>query len=345
MQTSDFHYPLPPNLIAQKPCKPRDHARLMVLHRTSTVLSTERSTVLEHKRFNALPELLQPGDVLVFNNSKVIKARLRGTKDTGGKMEVFLLRRVAGSQWEVLIGGKGGRVGRRIYFSRQFYCDLKKQEENRWAAQFNVDKKDFDKALKKFGDVPLPPYIRTPSWFADYQTVYAKKAGSVAAPTAGLHFTPRLLRALQKRGIDCEYVTLHVGLGTFQPVKSDRVEDHHIHSEFAEVNKSTAARLNKAKKDGQRIIAVGTTSVRTLEAFADARGKLLSGARDVNIFIYPGYDFRFVNGMITNFHLPKSSLLMLVSAFAGRENILRAYEEAIQKKYRFYSFGDAMLIM
>lgn len=345
MQTSDFHYHLPQSLIAQKPCKPRDHARLMVLHRTSTVLSTELSTVLAHTRFDALPELLQPGDVLVFNNSKVIKARLVGKKDTGGKMEVFLLRRVAGLRWEVLVGGKGARSGKRIIFGRAFFCTLQKHDENRWIAEFNLQGKSFHDALETYGHVPLPPYIKTSSRFSDYQTVYAAKEGSVAAPTAGLHFTPRLLRALQKRGIGCEYITLHVGLGTFQSVKTDRIEDHIMHAEFAEISARTAARLNKAKKQGRRIIAVGTTSVRTLEAFTNKRGILQSGARDVNIFIYPGYDFRFVNGVITNFHLPQSSLLMLVSAFAGREKVMRAYEVAKQKNYRFYSFGDAMLIM
>lgn len=342
MQTSDFHYHLPPNLIAQKPCKPRDHARLMVL--PSARLQLVRSQPF-HCRFDDLPDVLQKGDVLVFNNSKVIKARLVGKKDTGGKMEVFLLRRLSGSRWEVLIGGKGARVGRRIDFGPKLYCVLKNHEDNRWVAEFNLNKKDFDKALQVLGQVPLPPYIKTRARFADYQTVYAKKDGSVAAPTAGLHFTPRLLRALKKRGVQCEYITLHVGLGTFQPVKVARVEDHKIHSEFAEISQSTATRLNKAKKEGRRIIAVGTTSVRTLEAFTNTHGVVQSGARDVNIFIYPGYEFRTVNGMITNFHLPKSSLLMLVSAFMGRENMLRAYEEAKRKKYRFYSFGDAMLIV
>ncbi len=347
MQTQDFDYHLPPELIAQTPTKPRDHARLMI--------ATRNNTELIHSRFDRMPELLHKGDVLVFNNSKVIKARLVGKKDTGGKMEVFLLRRLSGSQWEVLIGGKGAAVGRRIYFGRKLYCVLKNHDDNRWVAEFNLNKKDFDKALATYGQVPLPPYIKTRARFADYQTVYAKTEGSVAAPTAGLHFTPRLLRAFKKRGVQCEYVTFHVGLGTFQPVKTALVEDHKIHSEFAEISQSTAARLNKAKKEGRRIIAVGTTSVRTLEAFTHVpdgtwRGRqqnsiLQSGAHDVNIFIYPGYEFRCVNGMITNFHLPKSSLLMLVSAFMGREKMLRAYEEAKRKKYRFYSFGDAMVIL
>lgn len=336
MRVSDFDYELPADRIAQTPCKPRDHAKLLVMNR--------RSGAWSHHRFDALSSLLRPSDVLVLNNSKVFKARLLGRKETGGKIEIFLLRRIAVGQWEVLVGGHGAREGRVIRFGHGLMATLLPSNGDEWRIQFHATDAELERYIAHAGHVPLPPYIKTHARLSDYQTVFAKHSGSVAAPTAGLHFTNRLLEKLRARGMTTEFVTLHVGLGTFQPVKTTRVEDHDIHKEWASVSPATARRLNAAKRAGRRIIAVGTTSVRTLEGFSDESNVLHSGTRDLKLFIYPGYDFRFVDAMVTNFHLPKSSLLMLVSAFSTREHLFHAYNEAIRQHYRFYSFGDAMLI-
>ncbi len=372
--TADFDYYLPPELIAQQPAKPRDQARLLVLDRNA-----ER---LEHRRFFELDHYLTAGDVLVLNNSRVIPARLLGHKITGGRMEIFLLshyqqKPLAASpknkrptnHWQCLLGGKI-KPGQAIILDRPTASNsvsrkknatlaitatpLKKLAEQTWLIAFNAT----DEKIFSYGQTPVPPYIKTnQNWTAaDYQTVYAATAGSVAAPTAGLHFTNRLLNKLKRRGIQLEYLTLHVGWGTFAPVKTDYIQEHPMHPEFVTISPATVHRLNQAKQAGRRIIAVGTTTVRALEAGCDKAGPFLKPKSDwINIFIYPGYDFKFVDAMITNFHLPKSTLLMLVAAFIeqapigttknkGALLIKSTYTEAIRKKYRFYSFGDAMLI-
>lgn len=314
---------------------PRDHSRLLVMGR--------KNGSLHHRHFFDLPEFLQKGDVLVFNNSKVFPARLIGAKPTGGKIEVFLLRSVRSGLWEVLIGGKVKKIGLPIYFAKGLIGEIVSQRKDTWHIRFNKSGKALDHIIAAIGKTPTPPYIKKHSKLTDYQTIYAddEKVGSVAAPTAGFHFTKSLMHTLKQQGIQTEFVTLHVGLGTFAPVKTARIEDHNMHPEFVEINDDTMKRLRQAKKERRRIIAVGTTSVRVLESVWEKR----KGYRGfINCFIYPGYHFKATDAMITNFHLPKSTLLMLVSAFAGRVNILRAYQNAIRKKYRFYSFGDAMFI-
>ncbi|MFA6304509.1 MAG: tRNA preQ1(34) S-adenosylmethionine ribosyltransferase-isomerase QueA [Patescibacteria group bacterium] len=349
MKLSDFDYHLPTQLIAQQPISPRDHSRLMVLDKN-------KKTII-NRHFFDLPDYLHSGDVLVLNNTKVFPARLIGhKKDTNGKVEVFLLKEVKSSQsssagsarWEVLIGNRRKKIGQNIVFGKGLECQIvKKIEESVWEVKFNRTGGRLEKLIESIGSVPLPPYIKSQSSKAklknQYQTVFAQNKGSVAAPTAGFHFTKGLLAKLKKQGVQIEYVTLHVGLGTFSPVKVKDVTKHQMHAEWASVDAKTAGRLNLAKKHGQRIIAVGTTSSRTLESFT-IKDKIKAGNKWVNIFIYPGYKFKFVNALITNFHLPKSTLMMLISALAGRKFILAAYQEAINKKYRFYSFGDAMFI-
>jgi S-adenosylmethionine:tRNA ribosyltransferase-isomerase len=332
-----FDFRLPRQLIGQKPIKPRDAARLLILDKITGQI--------KHRHFFDLPSLLRPDDVLVFNDSKVIPARLRGTKDTGGRVEIFLLKRIRGVNkqkniWQCLVGGKV-KPGQKIVLTEDISAlATKKDSDQTWLMEFNAN----DQQLFALGETPLPPYIKTVAKLEDYQTVYAKEAGSVAAPTAGLHFTKKLLGQLKKRGVGIEYVTLHVGLGTFAPVKVDNLLEHKMHTEWAEIDAITAKRLNRAKADGRRIIAVGTTAVRTLESSVNSSGQLRAGNRLTDIFIYPGYKFKFTDAMITNFHLPKSTLLVLVSAFAGRAKILSAYHEAIRKKYKFFSFGDGMMI-
>ncbi len=342
-QLSSYAYELPKNLIAQKPTSPRDHARLLHLNRETGAIS--------HQHFFDLPKILRAGDVLVFNNSKVIPARLHGKKETGGAIEIFLLAKTkpplsisggkfAGNFWQCLIGGKV-KPQQIITLNKRIQATIiNKLDEKTWAVEFNAS----DEQVFKLGETPLPPYIKTRSKLADYQTVFAKELGSVAAPTAGLHFNQKLLNQLKKKGIKIEFVTLHVGLGTFLSVETEDILQHKMHSELAEIDSATVKRLNAAKKSGQRIIAVGTTAARTLESFATTTGQLKAQRKYTDIFIYPGYHFKFVDSLITNFHLPKSSLLMLVSALAGKENIDRAYAEAIKKKYKFFSFGDGMLI-
>ena len=348
-----FDYHLPSELISQQPIKPRDSARLLILDRVSGRLA--------HKHFNDLPEILEPGDVLVFNDSRVIPARLLGKKKTGGKIEIFLLKKLKNKEikklrekgkanlWEVLVGGKAKEEDI-IFLDRKIEALLRKRiKDNLWEAVFNRP----DKELFSIGQTPLPPYIRRKSKLADYQTIFAKDSGSVAAPTAGLHFTKRLLAKLKQRGVQLEYLTLHVGLGTFAPVKAENILEHKMHSELVLIDAATARRLNCAKREGRRIIAVGTTSVRTLESFVDQQGRIKPGSVWTDIFIYPGYKFRFVDQIITNFHLPKSTLLMLIAAFCGQGRqkpgagvalVKLAYQEAIKKHYRFFSFGDGMLI-
>lgn len=327
---ANYNYHLPEAHIAQAPVSPRDHCQLLVLDKVSGKI--------QHQHFYDLLKYLHQGDVLVFNDSKVIPARLQGKKETGGKLEVFLLEQKSSKQWECLVRGKI-KIGQKIFFPQNFIGEVIKKNEN------GILEIKFNKVgILKIGETPLPPYIKKKSSLDKYQTVYAKAAGSVAAPTAGLHFTKALLAKLKKQGVQLEYVTLHVGLGTFAPVKEEDITEHQIHTEYFSINKPTLARLQKAKAEGRRIITVGTTATRTLESLKNLAPRTYK-LESTQIYIYPGYKFKFVDGIITNFHLPKSSLIMLVSAFAGLANIQRAYKIAIKNKYRFYSFGDAMLIV
>ena len=351
MHLSDFDFQLPKNLIAQNPTKPRDYSRLLILDKDTGEI--------EHKQFFDIINYLNFGDVLVLNNSKVFPARLIGKKvNTGGGVEVFLLERkhltILRDAWLCLVGGKV-KEGLEIEFDKNLKGKLiKNNQDGTWDVEFNKDFEEMMLIAEKIGKTPLPPYIKSDVKNSKiesmrYQTIYAEKVGSVAAPTAGLHFTSQLIQKLIKKGIQIEYVTLHVGLGTFAPVKMENILEHKMHAEWVEVDKDTAKRIIQAKKSGQKIIAVGTTSVRTLEGcvaeFIDQpMNKIQTIKNQINIFIYPGYKFKLVDAMITNFHLPKSTLLMLVSALAGKEKIDLAYQEAITKKYRFYSYGDAMLI-
>ncbi|PIY96158.1 MAG: tRNA preQ1(34) S-adenosylmethionine ribosyltransferase-isomerase QueA [Candidatus Kerfeldbacteria bacterium CG_4_10_14_0_8_um_filter_42_10] len=345
MKLKLFDFPLPKKHIAQKPVSPRDRSRLLVLDR--------KNGKIAHHQFHEIENFLNFGDVLVLNNSKVIPARLWGKKETGGKIEVFLLNKMSIQVWEVLIGGKGRKIGLKINFPHGLKGEIIKSKQNGiWQVRFNIGGKKFQSILNEVGEAPTPPYIKQKSNLEKYQTVYAKKEGSVAAPTAGFHFTSKLINRLKKKGIQFEFVTLHVSFGTFQPVKEENIEEHKMHPEFAEVKKEVLERLVKAKSEGRRIVAVGTTSVRVLESMARGFGQRAQSAKPraqsfsgwINLFIYPGYKFKFVDALITNFHLPKSTLLMLVSAFASRKKIIKAYETAKKKKYRFYSFGDAMFI-
>jgi len=412
MKLADFDYDLPKSLIAQQPIRPRDHSRLLVLRRKGTKLlrkETFRSNLvplIEHKHFYNIVDYLQAGDVLILNNSKVFPARLIGKKKkTGGRIEVFLLtptpnpspartsrERGIRNTLKCLLGGHGRREGLEIELSRGLECKvMKDNQDGTWQVRFNKSGKVMTGIVNIIGKTPLPPYIKrdTPNPplnplprgdisrgdSRNYQTVYAdeRKIGSVAAPTAGFHFTKSLINKLKKKGVQFEYITLHVGFGTFAPVKVDNITKHKMHAEFVEVKKDVIQRIIKTKQERRRIIAVGTTSVRTLEAIWQdvileppasthrRRGEKAIESRDpitpfshsrmtagykewVDVFIYPGYKFKVVDAMITNFHLPKSTLLMLVGAFAGRENIDKAYQSAIKKKYRFYSYGDAMFI-
>mgnify|MGYP000274200435 CR=1 FL=1 len=360
MNLSEFDYNLPKELIAQQPAEPRDSSRLLVLKKDSGALL--------HKNFFDLPNILRPGDVLVFNDSKVFPARLFGGKrDTGGKMEVSLLKETGREKdesiWECLIGGRGASIGLVLDFEEGLTGRIiGKAGASTWLFAFDKGQGEFMETVEKIGEMPLPPYIKARGNDRDrYQTVYAKETGSVAAPTAGLHFTNELTNRLKQKGVQLEFVTLHVGLGTFAPVKTENIKEHKMHAEWAEISKETVNSILKAKKEGRRVIAVGTTSVRALEAvigdsnfgMRNAESGIKSKSQDsksafcdfINIFIYPGYEFKIVDGMITNFHLPKSTLLMLISALAGKDNVDRAYAEAIKKKYRFYSYGDAMLIL
>ncbi len=339
MKTSDFDYYLPEELIAQTPAEPRDSSRLLVFDRETGDIT--------HSRFSSIGDFLEPGDLLVLNETRVIPARLFGTKRGGvTPFEFLLLKRLSLTEWEVIMKpGKRLKPGGYVDFAPGLSAKLiEKLLGGVCRVEFEYEGV-FERQLEQHGNTPLPPYITEKLEDASrYQTVYAKTDGSAAAPTAGLHFTPELLKSLEENGIGTARILLHVGLGTFRPMKEERVEDHVMHSEYYEVSGETAAQINEAKKDGRRVIAVGTTAVRTLESASDVFGKLRAGSGDTDIFIYPGYKFKAIDGMITNFHLPKSTLLMLVSAFAGREETLALYKKAVDEQYRFFSFGDAMFI-
>lgn len=339
MLLSEFDYELPEELIAQSPREPRNHSRLLVVGR--------QKNDLRHAHFYDLKKYLVAGDALIFNDTKVIPARLIGSKpETGGKIEVFLLHRKNGDAWEVLVKpGKKARVGTVISFGEELSCEVIEQTD--FGGRIIKFKFDgiFEEILDRLGQTPLPPYIK--ETLADkerYQTVYARERGSAAAPTAGLHFTKEMLEELKALGINLGFVTLHVGLGTFRPVNVDRIEDHVMHREYYSVPEETAKLINATKARGGRVVAVGTTAIRTLESASEKEGYIEAKSGWTEIFIYPGYTFKIVDALITNFHLPKSTLLMLISAFAGKEIIFRAYETAIKEKYRFFSFGDAMLL-
>ena len=341
MKTSDFYYDLPEELIAQDPLNDRSSSRLLHL--------SMQEDKLEHRSFTDILDYLREGDCLVLNDTKVIPARLYGRKEgTGAVIEILLLKRMENDIWECLVKpGKKARPGARILFGEGILTGeiLKIGEEGNRLIQFSYEG-IFEEILDQLGEMPLPPYITHKLEDKNrYQTVYARHEGSAAAPTAGLHFTQELLEKVKKKGVNIAYVTLHVGLGTFRPVKVDDVEHHHMHSEFYIVEESQAALINETKKNGGRIISVGTTSCRTLESAAGEDGILKAGSGWTEIFIYPGYRFKMIDGLITNFHLPESTLLMLVSALAGKEKIMQAYEIAVKEKYRFFSFGDAMLIL
>ena len=337
MLVTDFDYDLTQELIAQHPMEPRDHSRLLVVDK--------KTGEIEHKHFYDLVNYLKPGDVLVFNDTRVIPARLHGTKDTGAHVEVFLLTRRDTTDWEVLVRpGKKLQVGAKINFSDELSCEVIEHTDfGGRVVRFKYDG-IFEEILDRLGETPLPPYITAPLEDKErYQTVYNRERGSAAAPTAGLHFTKELLQKIKEIGCEEVFVTLHVGLGTFRPVSEAKIEDHKMHKEFYTVSQEAADAVNKAKAEGRRIIAVGTTAVRTLEA-AGADGQLHAGSSWTNIFIYPGYKFRLVDDLVTNFHLPQSTLLMLVSTLSTREIMLQTYKKAVEEKYRFFSFGDAMFI-
>lgn len=335
MKTEEFNYHLPKELIAQTPLAVRHASRLLVYDRASGKIS--------HSNFLEIQQFLRNDDLLVINKTRVIPGRLSAWKDTGGKVEVLLLKRIDDTRWEVLVGGKRIQLGKKLTFPQDIQGEIVEVlEGSKRIVQFN---QPVDDVLKQIGEMPLPPYIHERLSDPErYQTVFSQQLGSAAAPTAGLHFTNELMEKLNSQGIDFAEITLHVGLDTFAPVTEDIVEEHKIHTEWCQIDEGTAEKINRAKSKRQRVIAVGTTSVRTLESAADDVGvKAISGP--TGLFIYPGYEFKVVDCMITNFHLPQSTLLMLVSAFMGGDNVMRCYEEAIKERYRFYSFGDAILIL
>ena len=341
MKVSDFNYNLPQELIAQVPIKNRDESRLMVLDK--------KNKTIEHKIFKDIINYLKPGDCLVRNNTKVIPARLYGIKEeTGINVEFLLLNRIEGDYWEVMVRpGRRLKEGSKVIFGYGILQAeiLEIMNGGNRKVKFTYEG-IFNEILDKIGLMPLPPYIHEKLKEKDrYQTVYAKYEGSAAAPTAGLHFTNELLEEIRQKGIDIANVTLHVGIGTFRPVKEENVEEHAMHTEHFYIKQEDVEKINKAKKEGHRIIAVGTTSCRVLESIADENGYVKPIEADTGIFIYPGYKFKCIDGLITNFHLPESTLIMLVSALAGKDYIMHAYEEAVKEKYRFFSFGDAMAIL
>lgn len=340
MKRQDFSFELPQELIAQDPLKDRSSSRLLVLDKETGEVS--------HHVFRDIIDYLNPGDCLVINDTKVIPARLIGSKvGTDAKIEILLLKRKLDQVWETLVKpGKKAKPGAKISFGEGLLVGevIDIVEEGNRLVKFSYEG-IFEEILDQLGQMPLPPYITHQLEDKNrYQTVYAKNSGSAAAPTAGLHFTPELLEQIKEKGVDVASVTLHVGLGTFRPVKAENILDHHMHSEFYRIEEEEAAKINRAKEKGGRIICVGTTSCRTVESAADENGRVKAGSGWTDIFIYPGYRFKILDCLITNFHLPESTLLMLVSALAGREHILAAYEEAVKEKYRFFSFGDAMFI-
>ena len=339
MKVSEFNYELPEELIAQTPIEKRDESRLMVLDR-------EEQTI-EHKTFKDIIDYLEPGDCLVRNNTKVIPARIYGKKETGAKVEFLLLKNIEGDIWESIVRpGNKLHVGTKVIFGDGLLTAeiLDIMPGGTRKVKFSYQG-IFNEILDKIGLMPLPPYIHEELKDNDrYQTVYAKYKGSAAAPTAGLHFTPELLKKIEEKGVKIANVTLHVGIGTFRPVKEENVENHEMHTEHFYIKQEDVDKINEAKRNGKRVIAVGTTSCRVLETIADENGFVKETEADTSIFIYPGYHFKCLDALITNFHLPQSTLLMLVSALAGKEYILKAYNEAVKEKYRFFSFGDAMFI-
>ena len=340
MEVSEFNYNLPEELIAQVPIKNRDESRLMVLNR--------KNQTIEHKVFKDIIDYLEPGDCLVRNNTKVIPARLYGKKETGANVEFLLLNRIQGDEWEVMVRpGRKLQVGTKVSFGDGVLNAeiLENLAGGNRRVKFTYDG-IFNEILDQIGLMPLPPYIKERLKDKDrYQTVYAKYEGSAAAPTAGLHFTDELFEKIKQKGIDVANVTLHVGIGTFRPVKVEKVEEHDMHSEHFYIKQEDVEKINRAKQNGKRVIAVGTTSCRVLESIADENTGLVKAYEgDTQIFIYPGYKFKCIDGLITNFHLPESTLIMLVSALAGKDYIMKAYNEAVKEKYRFFSFGDAMFI-
>ncbi len=350
MNTSDFNYNLPTDQIAQKPTEPRDHSNLMVISR--------KNKTIEHHKFFDILDYLKPGDLLVWNNSKVFKARLFGCllsengevlRDHNKPIEIFLVRPMENpGVWKVLSKpSKHIEIGTRVEFAKDFFCEpMIKESDGTMLVQFPYNEAVVRKKANQYGHVPIPPYVKDEKHeLESYQTAYAKVEGSVAAPTAGFHFTPELIEKIKAKGADIANVTLHVGLGTFLPVKTELIEDHTMHAEWVEVSEETVEKINRAKKEGRRVIAVGTTTVRTLEGIATQLGGLREYEGDINIFITPGFKFQIIDALITNFHLPKSTLLMLVSAFVGdTEFVLNSYKEAVEKDYRFFSFGDAMFV-
>ena len=339
MLLTDFDYDLPEERIAQTPVEPRNASRLMVLDPVEETI--------EHRHFYDLKEFLEPGDTLIMNDTRVMPARLMGWREgTGGKVEVFLLRRIDGDTWETLVKpGKKAKIGQVVRFSDELTCTVMEHTDfGGRIVKFNYQG-IFEEILDRLGETPLPPYIHEK--LADkerYQTVYSREQGSAAAPTAGLHFTKEQLADLKASGINLGFVTLHVGLGTFRPVNEDVIEKHVMHKEYYSISQETADLIMNTKKAGKRVIDVGTTSIRTMESAADGVGQISGKSGWTDIFIYPGYEFKLVDAIITNFHLPKSTLIMLISAFAGREFVLEAYKKAVEEKYRFFSFGDAMFI-
>ncbi len=340
MKTIDFDYDLPEELIAQVPTPKRDESRLMVVHRDDSSLT--------HCGFGQMIDYLSAGDVLVINDTKVIPARLFAQKEgTGAQLEVLLLRQLSERKWETLVRpGRRAKQGSKLIFAEGVLEGKVEALQDGGIKEIVFQYTgDFNEILTQIGQVPLPPYIKTRGDLTRYQTVYAREPGSVAAPTAGLHFTPELLQRIEEKGVTIVPVLLHVGLGTFRPVTVEQVEDHLMHQEYYSITKEAADAIHRAKANGGKVVAVGTTSIRCLESAADETGDVKAGSGWTNIFIYPGYCFKVIDAIVTNFHLPCSTLLMLVSAFAGKEKILNAYKVAVQEKYRFFSFGDAMLIV
>ena len=339
MRLSEFDFPYDESLIAECPVSPRDHARLLVVPRMG-------ESVFQHAQVRDLPNLLRSDDVVVLNDTKVIPARLHGTKwSTGGKVEVLLVRPLEEARWEVLLKGHVD-VGQVLQFQDEATAEVLERSQERTILRID-SRGSIKDLLDKIGEIPLPPYIKRPADERDkeaYQTVFARSEGAVAAPTAGLHFTEQLFAALEQKGIQLVTVTLHVGPGTFRPVTVDRIEDHHMAAEWFDISEETAKRLNAAKAEGRRVVAVGTTSVRTLESAVNEAGEIRPGPNETRLFITPGFRFMMVDALLTNFHLPRTTLLMLVSAFGGFDQLRAAYAEAINARYRFYSYGDAMLI-
>ena len=339
MNKKDFFYELPEHLIAHQPLADRSASRLMLLNR--------RNGAFEHRMFTDIVDILNPGDCMVINNTKVIPARLRGKLESGGEVELLLHLRIDERRWEVLCKpGRKCQPGSKLIFGdNAIVATVDEIAEDGLRNVTMTYEGNWDELLDKYGEVPLPPYIKEEADINRYNTVYAQHEGSVAAPTAGLHFTDEILEKIRAKGVQIAQVTLHVGLGTFRPVKADNITEHHMHSEYYRVEESQAEIINCAKERGGRVIAIGTTSCRTLESCVDDSGKIVHGTGWTDIYIYPGFKFRAIDGLLTNFHLPESTLVMLVSAFSSREFIIAAYEEAVKQEYRFFSFGDAMLML